>query len=82
MSLGSVAETQLKYRGKLLVCEIRPYLYSELAIHEALEGKYLPLDLIVEHTQCVSGLAIRRLLGILEKANAIRLAFSSAVVSK
>ncbi|KAL5344828.1 hypothetical protein ACLOAV_010225 [Pseudogymnoascus australis] len=40
----------------------------ELAIYEALQGKCLPLDLIVEHSKNVSGLSIRRMLRLLEKA--------------
>ncbi|KFY52493.1 hypothetical protein V496_08416 [Pseudogymnoascus sp. VKM F-4515 (FW-2607)] len=40
----------------------------ELAVYEALQGKCLPLNLIVEHSQCVSCLSIRRVLGLLEKA--------------
>ncbi|KFY32242.1 hypothetical protein V493_00375 [Pseudogymnoascus sp. VKM F-4281 (FW-2241)] len=39
----------------------------ELAIYEALEGNCLPLDLIVEHSKCVSDLSIRRVLRLLEE---------------
>ncbi|KFY01316.1 hypothetical protein O988_02814 [Pseudogymnoascus sp. VKM F-3808] len=40
----------------------------ELAIYEALKGNYLPLDLIAEHSQCVTELSIKRVLRLLDKA--------------